>query len=177
MRPEQTLDIKLAFAGWFASKPAAELAEMEADAYANQGFSNSPQDELDSLRVAQNYWVAPDMVRIAEAAQETLPDEDVLLEEPPQVMDSSCSLSPSRFGAPIRSVWMTIRSADCGGGPSTESFPLPSGPRNSTMTESLSNGSDLSLAKRIVSSSDRLSLRWGTGCSCPRVALSRWLSR
>ncbi|GGR65251.1 hypothetical protein GCM10010251_97190 [Streptomyces aurantiogriseus] len=34
MRPEETLDIKLAFAGWFAGKPAAELAEMEAEAYA-----------------------------------------------------------------------------------------------------------------------------------------------
>lgn len=101
MRPEEALDIKLAFTGWFASKPAAELADMEAEAYAKQGFSNWPQDELDSLRIAQNYWVAPDMVRIAEAAQETLPDEDVLLEEP-----------PSSHGFLVLAEPFTIRCAD-----------------------------------------------------------------
>ncbi|MFC8953638.1 hypothetical protein ACFT8P_13525 [Streptomyces sp. NPDC057101] len=90
MRPEETLDIKLAIyerlasrASWLDSKQGAALANMAAQSYAIQGFNTSPQDELDSLRIAQNFWVSPDMVNVIEAAQETLPDDTVLLEEPP----------------------------------------------------------------------------------------------
>lgn len=81
--PRQTLDVKRAYAAWLASPMAAEIAEIQAEGYQRQGMTNVPVDEIESLRAAQNFWIAPDMVSVVEAAQKTMPDEDVLLEEPP----------------------------------------------------------------------------------------------
>jgi hypothetical protein len=62
---------------------AAEIAQIQTEGYRAQGLGNDPNDEVASLQIAHNFWVAPDMVSVAATAQKTMPDEDILLEEPP----------------------------------------------------------------------------------------------
>ncbi|SFW11437.1 hypothetical protein [Amycolatopsis australiensis] len=81
--PRQTLDVKRDYAAWLLSPMAEQIAQTMAEGYQAQGLSNARDEEFDSLQAAQNFWVAPDMVNVAVTAQKTMPDEDVLLEEPP----------------------------------------------------------------------------------------------
>ncbi|GAA3832751.1 hypothetical protein GCM10022226_62550 [Sphaerisporangium flaviroseum] len=81
--PLETLDLKRLYIEYLGSPFAREIAAMSTESYQKQGVDNSCEAERDSLMHAQNFWVAPDMVSIVEAAQETMPDEEVLLEEPP----------------------------------------------------------------------------------------------
>jgi hypothetical protein len=60
-----------------------KIMDQAKEGFARQGIEHNAELEITSLRAGQNFWVAPEMVSVIDVAFPTMPDEEVLLEEPP----------------------------------------------------------------------------------------------
>ncbi|MBM4574954.1 hypothetical protein GS896_25650 [Rhodococcus hoagii] len=84
--PLVALDGKLEALRYLRSPVAQELHEWsieQGNGYAAQGMSDSPADRIASLNQADTYWVSEDMCAVLTSAQETMPDDDVIIDAPP----------------------------------------------------------------------------------------------
>lgn len=80
----ELLDAKRAYLRFLDSPLNRRIMDEKRDSgFRQQNIDHTADLEIDSVRAAQNFWVAPDMVSVVDAAFATMPDEDVLLEEPP----------------------------------------------------------------------------------------------
>lgn len=77
------LDAKRAYLRFLDSAGNRKIMDREKSGFRDQGIEHTADLEIKSVRSAQNFWVAPDMVALVNGAFETMPDEEVLLEEPP----------------------------------------------------------------------------------------------
>lgn len=84
MSEMEVLETKWRLAAWLTRPVADEVYRtVDREVWLMQGIDNSPTVRLTGLKESANYWVASDMVDLVEAAHSTMPDDDVLLEEPP----------------------------------------------------------------------------------------------
>lgn len=77
------LDAKRAYLRFLNSAGNRKIMNTEKSGFRSQGIEHTADLEIKSVQSAQNFWVAPDMVALVNGAFETMPDEEVLLEEPP----------------------------------------------------------------------------------------------
>jgi len=98
--PRSALDEKLAYGAYLVSSEAAQLQAWIETQPHDETVEDGLATRSASVRAAHTYWVATEMVRVAEVAEQTMPDEDVLLEEPPSPHGFLILAEPLAFAHP-----------------------------------------------------------------------------